>query len=189
MSTRTNVIPLNHPQPFNDKAHVIVAEIFDENERRLVRQGRCQPHEAMDYLTVAFIKESGEFLNHGTCYLENEGRIAADLFLWYLPKTKVKARYLRNDRICALQLHWHTHYYFHRYHPLLRQATLKLLANLPDIAAIDRNGVLHLAARTLPGVRTDINRERRRRGAESDRLIVPNDELERSLNRLCAILN
>lgn len=167
----------NQPQPFNDRAHAILSDVLDEAERWLIRNGVCQPHEADEYLTMAFIKESGAFLEHATAYLENEGRFAADLFLWMLPKGKAKARYLRNDQKCALQLHWHTIYYFRTYHVILRQTSLRLLRTLPGIAEIDRNGVLMLAAANLPGVRADIRRERRFRGAERERTIVSDEAM------------
>ncbi|WP_288986280.1 hypothetical protein [uncultured Sphingopyxis sp.] len=168
------------PEPFNDKAHAIVSEVLDAAEAWLVRTGKCEPPQTDDYLTMAYIKENGAFLEHAAVYLESEGRIAADLFLWALSnalKGTAKTRYIRHDRKCAIQLHWHTHIYFRNYHAILRQTYLQLLRTLPDVRAIDHNGVLKLAAATLPGVRTDIRRERRRRGADSDRLIVRDDTM------------
>ncbi len=150
------------PEPFNDKAHAIVSEVLDAAEAWLVRTGKCEPPQTDDYLTMAYIKENGAFLEHAAVYLESEGRIAADLFLWALSnalKGTAKTRYFRN------------------YHAILRQTYLQLLRTLPDVRAIDHNGVLKLAAATLPGVRTDIRRERRRRGADSDRLIVRDDTM------------
>jgi hypothetical protein len=88
---------------------------------------------------------------------------------------------MRNTRKCALQLHWHTHYYFGNYHTILRHCYLQILRTLSDLDAIDRNGVLQLAAATLPGVRADIRRTRRRLGAERDRLIVADDTMNRRI--------
>jgi len=169
------------PQPFNEKAHSILANVFDAAEAWLIRHGVCRPEETGKYLTMLFIKESGEFLEHASFYTESEGRLAAGLFLHRLPKGRMKAQYMRHRRICDIQLHWHTHYYFRDYYPILQQTYLNLLRRLPDLPAIDRNGVLMLAARTLDGAKADINRERRMRGADSDRNIVADDTMYRSL--------
>ncbi len=173
--------PLSHPQPFNEKAHAVLANVFDAAEQWLVRNDVCKPHQTDAYLTMLFIKESGDFLEHASFYTEGEGRIAAGLFLHRLPKGKAKPQYLSNHWICDIQLHWHTHYYFRNYYPLLQQAYVGILRMLPTLNAIDRNGVLMLAARTLDGAKADINRERRMRGADADRNIVADDTLGRSL--------
>lgn len=81
----------------------------------------------------------------------------------------------------ASQLSTHTHVYFPDYPKLLRLAYLHILANTTDLDAIRRSGVLMLAAATLPGVRTDIRRELRRRGATWDRTLVQDATLERRI--------
>ena len=175
------------PQPFNDKADRIVSDMLDAAELALVRNGICQSHEADAYLTMDYIKECGTFLEHASFYVESEGRIAADLFLWRLSNASngpLRARYNRHWRICALQLHWHTKVYFRGYLDVLRDTYLNLLAALPSVSAIDSNGVLKLAAANLPNVRTHIRRERRRRGADSDRLIIADADLDRRIKHI-----
>lgn len=181
--TRRKRVWATQPQPFNERAHPIVADVIDAAERWLIRNGVCEPQQTDEYLTMAYVKECGQFLEHG-CYTENEGRIAADLYLSRLSNAGTKAlkeRYHRNYDLCALHLHWHTPYYFPDYHRILRMTYIHLLRTLEGLDEIDRNGVLKLAARNLPGVRTDINRERRRRGATKDRILIADGELSRSM--------
>lgn len=108
-------------------------------------------------------------------------RIGVDLFLAKLPKGRLKARFERNVRKCASQLSTHTHVYFPDYPKLLRLAYLHLLANTTDLDAIRRSGVLMLASASLPGVRTDIRRKLRRRGATWDRTIVQDATIEQRI--------
>jgi hypothetical protein len=46
------------------------------------------------------------------------------------------------------------------------------------------NGILHLAAASLPGVREEVNRELRRRGLDYDAAKVPAAHLERRMRAL-----
>lgn len=168
-------------EPFNDRAHGIVSEVLDYAEDRLARDGTCASRDAAEYLALDYIKTCGDFIEHSVVYLENDERIGADLFLAKLPKGRLKARFERNARKCASQLSTHTHVYFPDYPKLLRLAYLHVLANTTDLDAIRRSGVLMLASATLPGVRTDIRRELRRRGATWDRTIVQDATLERRI--------
>lgn len=170
--------PLYHPFPFNERAHGIVGNMIEAAEEWLVRNGVCQAHETDEYLTIEYIKQCGKIIEHASSYIESDGYSGTDIFLWYLSnasKSQLRAKYNRNWQVCSSQLHWHTKFYFRNYLEKLRESYLELLPALPDVKAIDRNGILKLAAANLADVRRDINRERRRRGAESDRLIVPDE--------------
>lgn len=172
----------SEPQPFNERAHVLLSRKLDLSEQWLVQNGVCEARDADDYLTMLFIKVSGEFIEHATVFTENDGRVAGELFLSTLPGSKAGVG--QDVRRCAIQLHWHPHYYFRNFYPLLQQTCLHLLQALPDVPAINANGVLMLAARTIPGIKADINRERRRRGATEDRSIVVASEARQSQEHL-----
>lgn len=175
--------PSTHPQPFNQRAHPIVAALIDAAEVWAITKGLCDPQDAEDFLAITYILENGQFLENAT-YIENEGRIAADLFLWRLSnvaKAGLRDRFYRNSRACSMQLHWHTDFYFREFRTVLQQTCIRILQNAPDLATIDRNGALKLAVRYLPGADDEINRERRRRGANEDRMFMPFDELNRSM--------
>lgn len=168
---------------FNEKAHAILSDVFDQAEERLVRDSICPAPNASEYLALDYIKTCGDFIEHSVVYLENDERIGADLFLAKLPKGKLRPKFDRHAHKCAVQLSTHTHVYFPDYPKLLRLAYLHVLANTADLETIRRSGVLMLAAASLPGVRTDIRRELRRRGATWDRTIVCDDTLAVRLAR------
>jgi hypothetical protein len=169
---------------FNENAHRLLADMLDEAEDRLVGMDVCEPQEADEYLTALYIRECGAFLEHGAVYLQNEERIAADLFLAKLPRRRARQWSNRRMRICAVQLSTNTHVYFPKYHMMLRLSYLHVLNQTEDWRALRRSGILMLAAATLPGVRSDIRRELRRRGASHISLIVPDDELQKRLGNL-----
>ena len=163
---------------FNNNAHAIISEVLDEEEMRLFRADICPPHEASEYLTLDYIKTCSKCLEHSVMYLQNEERIGSDIFLAKIARGKVKRRFDLNARVCAEQLAAHTHVYFSEYLPTLRLTYLKILSETADVGTIMRNGVVMLAAASLPGVRTDIRRELRRRGYPYDRTIVSDDTLK-----------
>jgi hypothetical protein len=169
---------------FDDKAHQMLSDMLDEAEDRLVGMNVCAPDEADEYLTAFYISECGIFLEHGAVYLPNEERIAADLFLAKLPRRRAKQWSNRRMRICAVQLSTNTHVYFPKYHKLLRLSYLRILAETDDWQTLRRSGMLMLAAATLPGVRSDIRRELRRRGADNLSLLVPNDVIQKRLGNM-----
>jgi hypothetical protein len=169
---------------FDDKAHRLLAPMLDEAEDRLVGMGVCEPHEADEYLTAAYIAECGAFLEHGAVYLPNEERIAADLFLAKLPLRKTRRPSQRRMRMCANQLSTSTTVYFPNYHTILRLSYLHVLNETDDWHALRRSGILMLAASTLPGVRSDIRRELRRRGANHISMIVPDDVMQKRLGNM-----
>jgi hypothetical protein len=157
---------------FNDKAHVIVQDMLDYAEERLVRDGICTPANADEYLALNYIKTCGDFIQHSAQYLENEERIGADLFLAKLTTGALRSRFERNKRICALQLSANARLYFREYQNLLRLASLHVLQTAKDWQTIRWSGVVLLAAASLPGVLTDVRRELRRRGMTYDVTLV-----------------
>ena len=50
---------------FNDKAHVILQDMLDYAEERIVRKGLCTPDNAVEYLALDYIKTCGDFIEHG----------------------------------------------------------------------------------------------------------------------------
>ncbi len=171
------------PQYFNDKAHVIVQDVLDYAEERHVREGTCTAQSAAQYLTLDYIATCRDFMFHATQYLENEERVGADLFLAKLPRGRLKDRFERNRVACAWQLATQTRRYFPDYEPLLRLAFLHVLRSVDDTNTIRWNGVVLLAAASLPGVLTDIRRELRRRGIKYDVTLVADATVERRTER------
>lgn len=162
---------------FNDKAHPILAELLDEAEERLVREGVCELEQANEWLAARYVAVCGEFLEHAAVYLESEERIGADLFLFELAKDTTKRRFARNAKACAIQLATHTTIYFPNYLKVLRLLYLHALRTTETLDELARSGVLRLAVGTLPGVLADVRSELRRRGAKFEPLLVPDDKL------------
>lgn len=173
---------------FNDKAHVIVQDLLDYAEERVVRSGLCTPDYAVEYLALDYIKTCSDFIEHGAQYLETDERIGADLFLAKLPKGRLKSRFERNKRACAVQLSTNTRMYFPEYHKLLRLALLHVLQSAPTAEAVRWSGVVLLAAASLPNVRTDIRRELRRRGMVYDVTLVGDEALAKRIGNAASIL-
>jgi len=72
--------------------------------------------------------------------------------------------------------------YFPNYATLLRLAYLHVLAITTDLETIRRSGLLMLAAASLPGVRTDVRRALRQRGATWDRTIASDEIVSRQID-------
>jgi hypothetical protein len=166
---------------FNDKAHVIVQEMLDYAEEKLVCDCICTPANADEYLALNYIKTCSEFIQNSAQYLEIEERIGADLFLAQLTKGRLRGRFERNAHICGLQLAANTAVYFPDYGKLLRLALLHVLQSASDWRSIRWNGVVLLAAASLPGVLTDIRRELRRRGMPYEVTLVADATLNKRI--------
>jgi hypothetical protein len=168
---------------FNDKAHVILQDMLDYAEEKVVRLGLSERCNAVEYLALDYIKTCAEFIEHSTQYLENDERIGADLFLAKLAKGPLAARFERNKRMCALQLSTNTRMYFPEYPKLLRLAMMHVIQSAADAQAVRWNGVVLLAAASLPNVRTDVRRELRRRGMDYDVTLVGDATVARRIGR------
>ncbi|MFB0874250.1 MULTISPECIES: hypothetical protein [unclassified Sphingobium] len=163
------------PQPFNDSLHAIISGALDRTEEKMIGNGVCQAEQADEYLTARYIEACAGILVGGLVYLTNDERIGAEIFLSKLGDAKFNRLSERRKRECAVHLTNHTHVYFPQYHMMLRLACLHVLRTKTGYDYIEHDGVILLAAATLPGVRSDIRRELRRRGASFDRLLVPDD--------------
>ena len=75
----------------------------------------------------------------------------------------------------------HTNLYFPNFYKLLTISYTTILHSAESLAELRNNGVLMLAAATLPGVRTEMRRELRRRGLPYEHLLVPDDVLSARL--------
>ncbi|MCJ1959894.1 hypothetical protein [Novosphingobium mangrovi (ex Hu et al. 2023)] len=180
---KRKLVPASQPLPFNPKAHPIVLKLIDAAEVWAIRNGECEAHNAEEWLTCQYLLCSDSVLARSQCFLESEGRIAADIFLYQLSKcapSKVVMDYRRNEHICAMQLHWHTQSYFRNFDAALQQAYIRVLHSSETLQQIDDSGIIKLAVRYFAAndVRAEINRERRRRGATSDRLMMPQSQIE-----------
>jgi hypothetical protein len=166
---------------FDQRTHELLIELFDAAEERMIELGMCQTVEADEYLTLEYIKTCGEFLQHAAAYLQSEGTIAADLFISKLADISQNKRIQRSSKKCALQLSMHTNLYFPNFYKLLTISYTTILHSAESLAELRNNGVLMLAAATLPGVRTEMRRELRRRGLPYEHLLVPDDVLSARL--------
>lgn len=163
------------PQPFNDKLHEIISAALDRTEEKMIGNGVCNPEYADEYLTARYIEACAGIIVGGQVYLPSDERIGAEIFLWKLGDAKFNRLSSRRQRECAVHLTNHTHVYFPQYHMMLRLACLHVIQSTKKHDEIKHDGVVLLAAATLPGVRSDIRRELRRRGMDYDRLLVPDD--------------
>lgn len=180
MAKLTNLSP-HERFSFDPAAHEIVGNTIVAEEDNLIHNGVCKPHETDAYLSIEYIKQCGSLIRGSGVFVESDVYHGAGIFLQRLSLSCTRSlatKLSRHDRICSLQLQWHTPLYLRSFETKLYEIYLALLPTLPDVQAIDQNGILKLAAACLPNVKRDINRERRRRGAETDRLIVSNESVE-----------
>jgi hypothetical protein len=171
------------PQPFNDALHATISKALDRTEEKMIGNGVCQPEYADEYLTARYIEACAGIIVGGLVYLPNDERIGAEIFLSKLGDPKFNRLSQRRKRECAVHLTNHTHVYFAQYHMMLRLACLHVLRSTTEYEHIEHDGVVLLAAATLPGVRSDIRREFRRRGASFDRLLVPDDVYQQRIEQ------
>ena len=73
--------------------------------------------------------------------------------------------------------------YFPRYFEFLTKAYIEVLRTVEDLTSVMSDGVILLTAGTLPGLRTDLRREFKRRGLTYDKALVPDDVLEGRMTR------
>ncbi|NTZ43617.1 hypothetical protein G7A66_11090 [Altererythrobacter sp. SALINAS58] len=157
---------------FDDKAHAILQDVLDYAEERLTREGSQAPDSATTYLTLEYINASRGLMSHASQYLESDEWAAAAIFLSTLPWGRLKQRLDRNSSACARQLARNTCLYFPNFRLLLRLSLLQVLSSAEGPETIRWNGIVLLAAASLPGVRADIRRELRRRGLAWDVTLV-----------------
>lgn len=162
---------------FDEKAHELLSDLFDAAEDCLTRQGICGASEADEYLTLEYIKTCGEYIEHAATFLQSEGATASLLFISKLAELSDGGRSAKYVQRCADQLSLHAGLYFPKFRKLLTASYLTVLHSIEDMGELQRSGILMLAAATLPGVRTELRREFRRRGLQYDRTLVPDNVL------------
>lgn len=168
---------------FDQKAHSILSELLDNTEDWLVRHKECEPQSANDRLAYDYIMRCSGVIRGATTFVANDERIGTQQFISDLRGASTKTRSIRSRTTTTAQLMKFPHIYFPNYLTVLQLTFLRELPNLKTRSIILLSGVVKLAAANLPGVRSDVRRELRRRGDERNALIVPDDTLERQLGR------
>ncbi|WP_143542824.1 hypothetical protein [Cereibacter azotoformans] len=178
---------------FNDMAHEYVRKILNIAEDKLLERQITNPIEVEEYLCRFYIEEAAGIVQGATCFIQCDATLGAEGFLLkcvggFTEKPHPIRKYLTPTRLraCGNQLSFHTTTYFPRYRPILTQRYVEEL-HPPDNSVLigaGWNGILHLAAASLPGVREEINRELRRRGLNYDAAKVPAAHLERRMRAL-----
>lgn len=168
---------------FNDKAHSIITDLLDTTEDWLVRHEGCEPQLANDRIAYDYIMQCSGIIWGSTSFITADERIGTDIFISQLRGASSKLRSTRTRMACVTQLMQFPLIYFRNYLTVLRITFLRELPKLITRDLVMFSGIVKLAAANLPGVRSDIRRELRRRGENADALIVPDDTLERQLGR------
>lgn len=178
---------------FDDTSHEYVRKILNIAEDKLLERQIPDPVEVEEYLCRFYIEQVVGIVQGATCFIQWDATAGAEIFLWkcvggFTDKPHPMQRRLRPNRLwaCGNQLSFHTATYFPRYRSILTQRYVEEL-HRPDngvLIGAGWNGVLHLAAASLPGVREEINRELRRRGLDYDAAKVPPAHLERRMRAL-----
>lgn len=178
---------------FNSSAHEMVRKVINIAEDRLIEGQIEDPIEVEEFLCRIYIEQVAGIIKGASWFMQSDATIGAEIFLLkcvdaYSDRPHPFRRRLTAPRLraCANQLSFHTGTYFRRYPEILTQRYVEELQQ-PDNAALigaGWNGVFHLAAASLPGVREEINRELRRRGLPYDAAKVPVLHLARRMRAL-----
>lgn len=168
-------------KPFDHITHERLSLLFEAVEDVLIGEGVCSPSETNEYLTALYIREVGAFMSYASCYLDDEERAIGRNFIHDLTSLASTKRFRKYHRELGTHLATHTTVYFPRYHEMLTKAYLDVLHTVEDLQTVMFDGVIMLAAATLPGLRTDLRREFKRRGLDYDKLLVPDDVLSRRM--------
>lgn len=178
---------------FNDMAHEYVRKILNIAEDRLLERQITNPIEVEEYLCRFYIEEAAGIVQGASYFMQCDATSGAELFLLkcvggFTERPHPIRKHLSPTRLraCGNQLSFHTATYFPRYRPILTQRYTEEL-HRPDNSVLigaGFNGILHLAAASLPGVREEVNRELRRRGLDYDAAKVPAAHLERRMRAL-----
>ncbi|WP_101342361.1 hypothetical protein [Cereibacter azotoformans] len=167
--------------PFDHIMHERLSLLFEAVEDMLIEQGVCNPSETNEYLTALYIREVSTFMSGASYYLDAEERVAGWIFIHTLTAHSRTKRFRKYCRELGHHISTHTTVYLPRYHEMLTKAYLEVLHTVKDLRTVALHGTILLAAATLPGLRTDLRREFKRRGLEYDKLIVPDDVLARRM--------
>jgi hypothetical protein len=178
---------------FNDMAHEVVRKILNIAEDRLLEGQISDPFEVEEYLCRFFIEEVAGTIQGSSWFTQSDATEGAENFLLkcvggFTDKPHRMRRTLTRPKLwaCGNQLSFYTSYYFPRFHAILTQRYIEELHKPDDAALIGagHNGIFHLAAACLPGVKEEINRELRRRGLTYDAAKVPAAHLARRMRAI-----
>jgi hypothetical protein len=168
-------------QVYDQAAHELLWKWLDDAESKVVRTNTATNVEATDYLTLEYIKECGCFLSYGAAFFENESKMASEIFIERMLGRSVRLREYRMIPRCAALLSLHTERFFPRYIEFLIVAYTTVLRDTEDLGRLLQNGVVVLAAATVPGAQIQLRREFRRRGLDYDRHLVSDETLAKRL--------
>lgn len=178
---------------FNNMAHETVRQILNIAEDRLLQKQVSDPVEIEEFLCRAFIEQTAGIIQGGSWFLQSDATVGAEIFLLKCLDTFTGKPHRMRRRLtpvkletCGRQLSIHTLYYFPRFHAILTQRYIEELQQPDDAALVGAswNGVFHLAAASLPGVKEEINRELRRRGLGYDAAKVPVNHFARRMRAI-----
>ena len=178
---------------FNPIAHEIVRKILNIAEDELLQRQILDPVQIEEYLCRFYIETVADIIKGASWFLQGEATSGAECFLLKCLKSGTdrphpifKRMNSSRSTACGNQLSFHTTYYFPRYPAILTQRYVEEIQQLDDgaLAGASWNGIFHLAAASLPGVREEIDRELRRRGLRYDAARVPAKHLERRVRAL-----
>ena len=176
---------MNHRlEPLDERIEAFLSEVIDRTEARCVRNGVCTPEHADEYLTTEYIEDTSCLLFGANHYMLGDELIGADIFLTRLGDAIFDAASDRRKAKCVNQLVGHTHVFFPKYHEILKATFRHILSNHCGRAyELAHKGIILLAAATLPGARSEIRRELRRRGMNERGLVSD----EAMIEKLCRI--
>ncbi|MFE3837529.1 hypothetical protein [Pseudogemmobacter sonorensis] len=178
---------------FNPVAHEMVRKVIDIAEDRLTSGGICDHRDTEEILCRVYIETVADIIKGASWFMQGEATAGAEYFLLKCLGSGtdrlhplMKRMNATRSNACGNQLSFHSHYYFPRFHAILTQRYIEELQQPDDAVLIGAswNGIFHLAAAKLPGVKEQINRELRRRGLDYDAAIVPTKHLERQMRAL-----
>lgn len=156
--------PKPMPQPiWDDRAHVALSRLFNQEQGRLERQGLCDGIAAHELLTLEFIDTHRTQLAYTPRFLRNEERVSAGVFLQRLwRRTKQKSGSIPVG--ISAQLTEFATVYFPNFVPILRIEYLRMLRTASSADEVEYHGLTRLAAAYLHGAKDDAEREIRRMG-------------------------
>lgn len=165
----TNLMPR-----FNSTVHGRLTELMWSAEEEVLRRGFCAPDDVERYLFGRYISAIDANLSGCGQYLLTEEQCAAESFIIDLCAFVGKST--AGTWKMAAQLMCQPTYHFPNYHEMLTTVYVRTLRKIEDVRALRSNGVVLLAAASLPGWEYDARRELRRRGFRFDPTLV-SDEL------------
>jgi hypothetical protein len=160
---------------WNDRAHVTLSRLFNQEQRRMEGDGLCECITAHVLLTLEFIDTHRSQLAYTPQFLRNEERVSASVFLYGVWR-RAKRRAVKPPVGMSRQLTDFASVYFPNFIPLLRIEYLRMLRDATTANEIAQHGLTRLAAAYLEGAKDDAEREIRRLGGTLDLTIIDRRE-------------